>query len=68
VRTDLGRSSVHWLRGLKPASTLLRSGRILSRHKRELVRPLLAHRDLASRIHVGNAAEADKPKPTRMTH
>src|SRR5262245_29299335 len=29
--------------------------------------PLLAHSDLASRIHVGNAPEADKPEPTRMT-
>src|SRR5258705_5848817 len=28
----------------------------------------LAHRDLASRIHVRNAPKADKPEPTRMTH
>jgi hypothetical protein len=28
---------------------------------------LLAHRDLASRIHVRNAPKADKPEPTRMT-
>ena len=28
----------------------------------------MAHRDLASRIHVGNAPKADKPEPTRMTH
>jgi len=28
---------------------------------------LLAHRDLASRIHVRNAPKADKLEPTRMT-
>ena len=28
---------------------------------------LVAHRDPASRIHVCNAPEADKPEPTRMT-
>src|SRR5262245_24239539 len=28
----------------------------------------LAHRDLASRIHVCNAPEADKSEPTRKTH
>jgi hypothetical protein len=27
----------------------------------------VAHRDLASRIHVRNAAKADRPEPTRMT-
>ena len=27
---------------------------------------LVAHRDLASRIHVGNAPKVDKPEPTRM--
>jgi hypothetical protein len=27
----------------------------------------MAHRDLASRIHVRNALKADKPEPTRMT-
>jgi hypothetical protein len=27
----------------------------------------MAHRDLASRIHVRNAPKADKPEPTRMT-
>jgi hypothetical protein len=29
---------------------------------------VLAHRDLASRIHFRNAAKADKLEPTRMTH
>jgi hypothetical protein len=30
--------------------------------------PVVAHRDLASRIHVRNALKADKLEPTRMTH
>jgi hypothetical protein len=29
--------------------------------------PSLAHRDVASKIHVRNAPKADKPEPTRMT-
>jgi len=31
------------------------------------MRPEMAHRDLASRIHFRNAPKADKPEPTRMT-
>jgi hypothetical protein len=36
-------------------------------HLLRCMSPEVAHRDLASRIHVRNAPEADKPEPTRMT-